>query len=154
MEKAELIPREGQAQANNQHQFCRSFLGITEGSMLPGGTPHCFIAVLGVYREIAIIFLVMRGSRTRVNIHKQEHEKLRSFPTVGEDQEHLMNLNVHSGIKEGMPSRGNEAALRDRPIQILWSSARPHARSCTWVRAIPNISTCKGVNGLKAALKK
>lgn len=77
MEKAELIPRAGQVWVNDQHQLCRSFLGIMKNSMLPGGTPHCFIAILGVYREIdAIIFSVMCGSRTRVNMHKLEREAL------------------------------------------------------------------------------
>ena len=54
--------------------------------------------------------------------------------------------------RKGMSSRGNLTGLRNGPLQTSWSSARPSARSFTWVGAIPNISTDWGTSGLRAAL--
>ena len=42
--------------------------------------------------------------------------------------------------REGMPSGGTLTGLRGGAMQTSWSSTRPSARSCTWVRAIPSIN--------------
>ena len=56
--------------------------------------------------------------------------------------------------REGTQSRETLTGLRGGPEQTSWSSTRPSARSCTWVRAIPSTNTGWVGNGLKAALSR
>ena len=56
--------------------------------------------------------------------------------------------------REGMLSRGTQTGLRGGPMWTSWSSIRPSAMSCTWVRAIPNTSTGWAESGLRAALRR
>ena len=56
--------------------------------------------------------------------------------------------------KEGIPSRGTWTDLRGVPVQTSWSSRRPSARFCTWVRAIPSTNRGWMENGLRAALPR
>lgn len=49
------------------------------------------------------------------------------------------------GLREEIPPRGTLAGLRSEPMWTTWSSRRPHARSCSCLRAIHNISTIWGV---------
>jgi len=55
-------------------------------------------------------------------------------------------------LREVMPSRATLTGLRREPVRTSWSSARPSARSCIWIRAIPSINTESGMKGLRAAL--
>ena len=54
--------------------------------------------------------------------------------------------------RRGMPSRGTLTGLRGGPVRTSWSSARPRARSCTCVRAIPSTNTGWVKNGWRAAV--
>ena len=56
--------------------------------------------------------------------------------------------------RKGMPSRGTLTVLRGGPMKISCSSTKPSARSCTWIRAIPNMTTGQAENGLRAVLRR
>jgi len=53
-----------------------------------------------------------------------------------------------------MLSKGTLTGLRDRPVRTSRSSARPSARSCAWVGAIPCKNTGRTKNELRAALRR
>lgn len=53
----------------------------------------------------------------------------------------------HAGGKGCYPEAG-------KAVWVSWSSARPSARSCTWVRAMPNTNTVWMENELRAALRR
>lgn len=53
-----------------------------------------------------------------------------------------------------VPSRGILTGLRSGPMWASWNSTRVSARPCTWVGAIPNVSTDCGMDGLRAALQR
>ena len=56
--------------------------------------------------------------------------------------------------REGMPFRGTLTGWRGGPAWTAWSSTRPSARSCTWVRVIPSINTVWTESGSRAALRR
>ena len=56
--------------------------------------------------------------------------------------------------KDRMPSRGTWTSSRSGPVWTSWGSTRPRARSCMWVRVIPNTSTGCGMKGLRTALPR
>lgn len=60
-------------------------------------------------------------------------------------QEHLMDK---------MPPRGTWTSSRSWHVGILWGLARPRARYCTRVRAIPEIKTGWGMNRSRTALPR
>ena len=53
-----------------------------------------------------------------------------------------------------MRYRGTLTGLRGGPTRTSWSSARPSARSCTWVGAIPSTNTGWTESELRAALRR
>lgn len=53
-----------------------------------------------------------------------------------------------------VPSRGILTGLRSGPMWASWNSTRVSTRPCTWVGAIPNVSTDCGMDGLRAALQR
>lgn len=52
-----------------------------------------------------------------------------------------------------MSSSRTLTGLGGGPVQIQWSSTKPTARSCTWVRVIPNIKTGRVMTGLSTVLR-
>ena len=56
--------------------------------------------------------------------------------------------------KDEMLSKGTWTSLRSGPLWTSWVSTRPRTRSCTWVGAIPAITTGWGMERSRAALPR